>query len=135
MNGNQVNQIVADAYNHIWIDTNQKLIEFNQMCIRDRIRFAEHKKFRDIQNNERTEQDAVRFVLIPMWLYSWRSPFFLLFISYGKEMCIRDREGSSYDKKSLVVMKEPEETFVEFAMNKEYIRLKSDALHKRLTSG
>lgn len=29
MNGNQVNQIVADAYNHIWIDTNQKLIEFN----------------------------------------------------------------------------------------------------------
>ena len=25
------------------------------------IRFAEHKKFRDIQNNERTEQDAVRF--------------------------------------------------------------------------
>ena len=28
-------------------------------------------------------------------------------------------EGSSYDKKSLVVMKEPEETFVEFAMNKE----------------
>ncbi len=30
-------------------------------------------------------------------------------------------EGSSYDKKSLVVMKEPEETFVEFAMNKEYI--------------
>ena len=29
MNGDQVNQIVADAYNHIWIDTNQKLIEFN----------------------------------------------------------------------------------------------------------
>ena len=29
MNGNQVNQIVADAYNHIWIDTNQKLMEFN----------------------------------------------------------------------------------------------------------
>lgn len=29
MNGNQVNQIVADAYTHIWIDTNQKLIEFN----------------------------------------------------------------------------------------------------------
>ncbi|WP_278701872.1 alpha-L-arabinofuranosidase C-terminal domain-containing protein [Phocaeicola sartorii] len=25
------------------------------------IRFAEHKKYRDIQNNERTEQDAVRF--------------------------------------------------------------------------
>lgn len=29
MNGDQVNQIVADTYNHIWIDTNQKLIEFN----------------------------------------------------------------------------------------------------------
>ncbi len=29
MGSNQVNQIVADAYNHIWIDTNQKLIEFN----------------------------------------------------------------------------------------------------------
>ena len=29
MNGNQVNQIAADAFNHIWIDTNQKLIEFN----------------------------------------------------------------------------------------------------------
>lgn len=29
MNGDQVNQIVADAFNHVWIDTNQKLIEFN----------------------------------------------------------------------------------------------------------
>lgn len=29
MNGNQVNQIAADIFNHIWIDTNQKLIEFN----------------------------------------------------------------------------------------------------------
>lgn len=29
MNGDQVNQIVADAFNHIWIGTNQKLIEFN----------------------------------------------------------------------------------------------------------
>lgn len=29
MNGNQVNQIAADVFNHIWIDTNQKLIEFN----------------------------------------------------------------------------------------------------------
>lgn len=43
-------------------------------------------------------------------------------------------EGSSYDKKSLVVMKEPEETFVEFAMNKEYIRLKSDALQVEVNS-
>lgn len=31
------------------------------------IRFAEHKKYRDIQNNERAEQDAVRFAgLIPV---------------------------------------------------------------------
>lgn len=29
MNGDQVNQVVADAFNHIWIGTNQKLIEFN----------------------------------------------------------------------------------------------------------
>lgn len=29
MNGDQVNQIVVDAFNHVWIDTNQKLIEFN----------------------------------------------------------------------------------------------------------
>lgn len=29
MTGDQVNQIVADTFNHIWIDTNQKLIEFN----------------------------------------------------------------------------------------------------------
>lgn len=29
MKGDQVNQVVADAFNHIWIDTNQKLIEFN----------------------------------------------------------------------------------------------------------
>lgn len=29
MNGNQVNQIATDVFNHIWIDTNQKLIEFN----------------------------------------------------------------------------------------------------------
>lgn len=29
MNGDQVNQIAADAFNHLWIDTNQKLIEFN----------------------------------------------------------------------------------------------------------
>lgn len=29
MNGDQVNQIVADDYNHIWIDTNRKLTEFN----------------------------------------------------------------------------------------------------------
>lgn len=43
-------------------------------------------------------------------------------------------EGSSYDKKSLVVMKEPEETFVEFAMNKEYIRLKSDVLQVEVNS-
>ena len=43
-------------------------------------------------------------------------------------------EGSSYDKKSLVVMKEPEETSVEFAMNKEYIRLKSDALQVEVNS-
>ncbi|MFR7464081.1 MAG: hypothetical protein ACLUVG_01490 [Phocaeicola vulgatus] len=31
-------------------------------------------------------------------------------------------------------MKEPEETFVEFAMNKEYIRLKSDALQVEVNS-
>ncbi len=29
MNGNEVNQVVVDAFNHIWIDTNQMLIEFN----------------------------------------------------------------------------------------------------------
>lgn len=29
MNGDQVNQIASDIFNHIWIDTNQKLIEFN----------------------------------------------------------------------------------------------------------
>ena len=33
-------------------------------------------------------------------------------------------EGSSYDKKSLVVMKEPEETSVEFAMNKRVYSFK-----------
>lgn len=29
LNGNQVNRIVTDMYNHIWIDTNNKVIEFN----------------------------------------------------------------------------------------------------------
>lgn len=29
LNGNQINQVVADMYNHIWIDTNSKIIEFN----------------------------------------------------------------------------------------------------------
>jgi ligand-binding sensor domain-containing protein/AraC-like DNA-binding protein len=29
LNGNQVNQIVTDLYNHIWINTNNKIIEFN----------------------------------------------------------------------------------------------------------
>ncbi|MDR2534097.1 MAG: helix-turn-helix domain-containing protein [Tannerellaceae bacterium] len=29
MNGDQVNRVVADVFNHIWISTNQKLVEFN----------------------------------------------------------------------------------------------------------
>ena len=29
MNGDQINQLVIDEFNHIWIDTNQKLIEYN----------------------------------------------------------------------------------------------------------
>jgi ligand-binding sensor domain-containing protein/AraC-like DNA-binding protein len=29
LNGNQINQVVVDMYNHIWIDTNSKIIEFN----------------------------------------------------------------------------------------------------------
>lgn len=29
MDGNEINQIIADAYNHIWIGTNQKLVEYN----------------------------------------------------------------------------------------------------------
>ncbi|MCK9159208.1 MAG: helix-turn-helix domain-containing protein [Bacteroidaceae bacterium] len=29
LNGNQINQLVVDEFNHLWIDTNQKLIEFN----------------------------------------------------------------------------------------------------------
>lgn len=29
LNGNQVNKIMTDLYNHIWIDTNNKVIEFN----------------------------------------------------------------------------------------------------------
>lgn len=29
MNGNEVNQVVTDAFNHVWIGTNQKLIELN----------------------------------------------------------------------------------------------------------
>lgn len=29
MNGDQINQIFVDMFNHIWIDTNQKIIEFN----------------------------------------------------------------------------------------------------------
>lgn len=29
MNGDQVNQVLVDVFNHVWIDTNQKIIELN----------------------------------------------------------------------------------------------------------
>ncbi len=29
MNGNRINQMASDAFNHLWIDTNQAIIEFN----------------------------------------------------------------------------------------------------------